>query len=134
MEADLHAIVCFLFELLNNFAHYTIISLDSIGPTSNRFTFPIIHIPNTLRLEVHPLRQCPASGRETRKSSPQCRLRTQNLRFWSCERIHGRRGHFESCRESRLYDRICSDAVVPSARDNVELRQLRQYSAFPPQF
>ena len=55
MEADLHAIVSFLFESPKNFAYCNnVISLDSIRPTSDRCPFSVVYISNVMRLEIYP--------------------------------------------------------------------------------
>lgn len=57
---------------------------------ANRRPLPILHLPDPLWPQIHPLSQCPAPRFKARQPPRECRLRTQNLRLWSRPRLQYR--------------------------------------------
>lgn len=128
MEADLHAIVS--ETPLNLISCYTIqfLSLqDSLWSTSHRRPLPIIYISDAVWSEIYPFGQCSPSRLKAWKSSRQCGLRVENLWFWSRSWIYSRWGNLQGSRQSRVYDGICRNPMVPRPWNYAELRQLRQW-------
>ena len=109
MEADLHAIVRLLSSpSLSVLSHVRTGISDPLWSTPFRCPLPVIHLPDALRSEVHPLGRRAASRPQTGQSPRERGLRTQDMRFWS-------RAWIQSVPKAGLYDRVCRDAVVPRA-------------------
>lgn len=76
MEADLHAIVSPMNLLTGcQTAFSTWFALtDPLRPAVDRRPLPILHLPNSLWIEIHPLRKRPAPRLEARELASQRRL------------------------------------------------------------
>jgi hypothetical protein len=92
-----------------------------LRPAPHRRPLPVLHLPDPVRSEVHPLRKRPPPRPEARQLACQRRLRAQDLRFRSGTRfLDGPRG------ERWVHDRVRCDSMVQSSRDHVEFPELHK--------
>ena len=119
MEADLHAIVrrnshssSFHSPLILAIERKLLTlnikkkhSIDPLRPTALGRALPVLHIPNALRSEVHPLGRRAASRSQAGQPARERGLRAQDLRFRT-------RPRFQPGAEAGVHDRIRRYAVV----------------------
>ena len=90
---------------------------DPLRPTALRRALPVLHLPNALRSEIHPLGRRAAPRSQAGQPARQRGLRAQDLRFWTRTRV-------QSGAEAGVHDRICRDAVVSRTGDYAQLCKL----------
>jgi hypothetical protein len=88
---------------------------------ADRRPLPILHLPDPVRSQVHPLGQRAAPRSQAGQPARQRRLRAQDLRLWPRSRLLDRPGG-----ECRVYDGVRRDAVVPRPGDHAQLPELHQ--------